>query len=356
MKYLDLLKSLTEVSGVSGYEKEVRELLKKELNGIAVTESDNIGSIIFKLTGKKDYPRIMIAGHMDEVGMMVTMITDKGFLKFQTLGGWWEQVMLSQPVIVKSAKGDVVGLIGSKPPHILTAEERKKVVDKQEMFIDIGAISKEEVEEIGIRPGDPVVPLSQFIPLANPKMLMAKAWDDRIGCAVFTAVLKEIAKKLTPNTVFGVGTVQEEVGLRGAQTAVEVVKPDIGIVVDVSIAGDVPGVKEEQAQGKLGKGPAIIVYDATMIFNTKLRDLVVNTAKEEGIPFQYDSLSGGGTDAGKIHLYGKGVPSLVIGIPTRYIHSHYGIIHYDDFYNTVKLITALLFKLDMDTVESIKRG
>lgn len=351
---LTLLKELTELPGVPGYEDEVRAYIKKRMAGYAEITRDNIGSIICKKTGTSDTPKIMLAGHMDEIGMMVTHITKEGFVKFQTLGGWWEQVMLAQRVVIKTSSGDVPGVIGSKPPHILDDEERKKVVEKDDMFIDIGATSKEDAEAMGVMPGDPVVPVSPFQQMKNPKYLMAKAWDDRIGCAIFMEVIRELAEIEHPNTVYGVGTVQEEVGLRGATTSVKAIDPDIGFALEVDVAGDMPGVKQCQAISKLGNGPSILIYDRSLIPNRKLRDFVVRTAKEVGIPLQFAYMPGGATDAGPIHMHKIGVPSLVIGVPTRYIHSHTGIIHRDDFDRAVTLMVEVIKRLDADTVAQIK--
>lgn len=349
---LKLLKELTDAPGVSGYESEVRKVIRSYMEGYAEMSTDRIGSIICKKSGTSDRPRIMIAGHMDEIGFMVTKITKEGFIKFQTLGGWWNQVMLAQRVIIKTNKGDVTGIIGSKPPHILSVEERNKVVEKDTMFIDVGAADEAEATEVfGIRQGDPVIPDSPFTVMKNDKFLMAKAWDDRLGCALFIEVIKSLQGVDHPNTVYGVGTVQEEVGLRGATTSSHLVDPDIGFALEVGVAGDTPGA--EKANEKLGKGPVVLIYDASMIPHIKLRDFVVNTAKEAGIPLQFDHMAGGGTDAGRIHVHGRGVPSLCIAVPTRYIHSHAGIIHRDDYENAVKLILELVKRLDEKTVHEL---
>ncbi|QUL99532.1 MAG: M42 family metallopeptidase [Candidatus Fermentithermobacillus carboniphilus] len=351
---LVLLKEISELPGVPGYEDEVRKYIKGRMAGLAEVYTDNLGSVICRKEGSAAAPKIMMAGHMDEIGMMVTYITKEGFLKFQTLGGWWEQVMLAQRVVVKTSSGDVLGLIGSKPPHILKQEERKKVVEKTDMFIDIGASSKEEAESMGVRPGDPVIPVSPFAQMKNPKYLVGKAWDNRIGCAIFMEAIKELQGVPHPNTIYGVGTVQEEVGLRGATTSVSLVEPDIGFALEVDIAGDTPGIHEHEAQAKLGKGPSILLYDASMVPHRRLRDFVVETAKSAGIPIQFNAMPGGGTDAGRIHVYKSGVPSLVIGVPTRYIHSHAGIIHRDDFDNAVRLIVEVIKRLDAAALSAIR--
>ncbi len=352
---LKMLQEITEAPGVPGYEAPVRQVIRKYLDGVADIEQDGLGSLICRKKGTSERPRIMLAGHMDEIGFMVTLITKEGFVKFQTLGGWWSQVMLAQRVVVKTRAGDVLGIIGSKPPHILTDEERKKVAEHRDMFIDIGASSETEAREtFGVRPGDPVIPVSPFAHMANPRLLMAKAWDCRVGCALFIDAIRELAATGHPNTVYGVGTVQEEVGLRGAITSAEVVDPDIGFALEVGIAGDMPGVKDTEAQEKLGQGPVVLLYDASMVPHAGLRNLVVDVAAEEKIPVQFDAMARGGTDAGRIHVHKTGVPSLVIGVPCRYIHSHSSIIHLDDYENTLKLLVAVIKQLDDKVVARLR--
>lgn len=352
---LQMFKELTETPGAPGHEHRVREVMRRWITPYAdEITTDHLGSLIAKKVGDANGPKVMVAGHLDEIGFMITQITDKGFLKFQTLGGWWEQVMLAQRVLILTRKGEIEGVIGSKPPHILSAEARKKPVDKKEMFIDIGASSKEEAESWGVRPGDTAVPICPFTVMKNPKVLMAKAWDNRIGCAIAIEVLKRLKDTAHPNQVYAVGTVQEEVGLRGAQTSAYTVQPDVAFAVDVGIAGDTPGIKPEEALSKIGHGPQIVLYDASMIAHQGLRDLVVDVAEELGIPYQYDAMAGGGTDAGKMHLTGSGVPTLAVTVPTRYIHSHAAILHRDDFENAVRLLVEVIKRLDEKTVKALK--
>lgn len=351
---LTMLKDLTDAKGIPGNEREVREVMKKYIAPYAdEVTTDGLGSLIAKKVGKEEGPKIMVAGHLDEVGFMVTQIDDKGFIRFQPVGGWWSQVMLAQRVTIVTSKGDVTGVIGSKPPHILPPELRKKPVEIKDMFIDIGATSREEAMEFGVRPGDQIVPYFEFTVLKNEKMLLAKAWDNRIGCAIAIDVLKNLKDVDHPNVVYGVGTVQEEVGLRGARTSSHLIEPDIAFGVDVGIAGDTPGVSEKEAQGKMGKGPQIILYDASMVSHKGLRDFVINVADELNIPYQFDAIPGGGTDSGAIHLTANGVPALSITIATRYIHSHAALLHRDDYENTVKLITEVIKRLDKETVHKI---
>lgn len=352
-KRLNLLKELTQANGVSGCEQEVRDILKGHLKGFAEVTQDNIGSIIFKKEGTSKNPKIMIAGHMDEIGFMVRSITDDGFIRFLPLGGWFEQVILAHRVIIKSTKGNIIGIVGSKPLHILTEEERKRPPKIKDMFIDVGAFSKKEAEDFGIKPGDPVIPVSEFTEMKNKNNLLSKAWDDRLGCAMFVEVIKELQKEKHPNTVYGVGTVQEETGLRGAKTSSWVVNPDAAIIAEDGVANDTPGTNPDDVSGRLRKGPRVVVYDRSMIPNIKLRDLVVEVAKKNRIPFQYSYSEGGGTDGGMIHIHGRGVPCIYIGVPARYIHTHTGIINKDDFDNTLRLMVALVKVLDENEVKKI---
>ncbi|MCM3596473.1 M42 family metallopeptidase [Metabacillus idriensis] len=351
---LQMLKDLTDAKGIPGNEREPREVMKKYITAYAdEVTTDGLGSLIAKKTGKEGGPKIMVAGHLDEVGFMVTKIDDKGFLRFQPVGGWWSQVMLAQRVTISTKKGDVTGVIGSKPPHILPPEARKKPVDIKDMFIDIGASSREEALEFGVLPGDQIVPYFEFTVMNNDKMLLAKAWDNRIGCAIAIDVLKGLKDADHPNVVYGVGTIQEEVGLRGARTSAHVIQPDIGFGVDVGIAGDTPGITEKEASSKMGEGPQIILYDASMVSHKGLRDFVVGVADELSIPYQFDAIAGGGTDSGAIHMTANGVPALSITIATRYIHSHAAMLHRDDYENAVKLITEVIKRLDEETVKTI---
>lgn len=345
------LKALTEAHGVPGYETEVRAVLREYMSPLGDLAQDKLGSLICHQSGEG--PRVMLVGHMDEIGLIVTHIDDNGFLKFLQLGGWWDQTILSQRVVVKTHKGDVVGVVGAKPPHLLSGDERGKMVEKKDMYIDVGATSKAETEAAGVRVGDPVVPDSQFAVMAGGKTYLSKAFDNRVGCAVVIDVLRRFADEGHPNDLYGVQTVMEEVGLRGATTSARAVDPDVAIILEADIAGDVPGIKKEQSSVRLGGGPALSVFDARMIPNTKLRNLVIDTAAEQGIPLQFSNMPGGATDGGAIHMNNVGVPTVVVGVPSRHIHSHGSIIHRDDYDNAVKLVAALVARLDAATVADL---
>ena len=348
---LELMGKMMDAFGPSGFEREINRIVKEEVEPIAdEIITDKLGSVAFKLNG--DGPKVLLAGHTDEVGFIISSITKEGFLTFNQLGGWWDQVLLAQKVIIRGTKGDVVGVIASKPPHILPMEERKKVVVKKDMFIDIGVCSKEEVEEVGIRVGDPVVPWSPFQTIHDGKVAMGKAFDDRIGAFVIMEAMRRIKEQKIahPNIIIGAATVQEEVGLRGAQTMAQTVNPDVAIVLEVDIAGDVPGIKPHEAATKMGGGPGMITYDRSMIPNQDLKEFVLDIASKAQIPIQLSQMAGGGTDAGRIHVNSSGCPSVVLTVPTRHIHSHIGMLSLKDTENMIRLVVELLRKLDWDTV------
>ena len=252
---LELLKELSEALGVSGYEADVRVIVHRLLAPLGTVEQDRSGSLL--CSRGNSGPRVMMAAHMDEIGFMVHHITPEGFLRFHPLGGWWDQVLLGQRVTVQTRKGPVLGVIGAKPPHLLQAEERLKTVEKKDMYVDIGAVCGKEAEQAGVRPGDPVVPASRFEVMANGKSYVCKAFDDRVGLALIVQALRHFSRSPHPNTLIGVGTVMEEVGLRGAKTSVELAKPDVALIAELSLCGDVPGIKPEESSVKLGGGPTL---------------------------------------------------------------------------------------------------
>ncbi|RKY24933.1 MAG: peptidase M28 [Planctomycetota bacterium] len=344
------LKMLTEAKGVSGHEDGIGKMISKEMKGLATISGDKLGSVICKKTGLKNGPKIMLPGHMDEVGFMVKSVTKEGFIKFIPVGGWWPGVIMAQRMTVQTSRGEYIGVVGSKAPHKMTEEERKKPVEIKNMFIDIGVKDKDEAEKkFGVRPGDPIIPLCPFTEMADKDYILAKAYDDRVGCALFMDVIAELKNRKHPNVVYGVGTVQEEVGLRGAKTSAAAVDPDVCICLDVGIASDTPGSGEDDANG-LGKGPQISVYDGSMIPNTRLRDLFIKTAERRKIPYQLQVMERGGTDAGRVHLHAAGVPSLYLGIATRYIHSSVSVLHKADYDNALKLLLEVIMQLDAKTV------
>lgn len=349
---LELFRQLTELPGASGNEHAVRAFMKEQLSQYAdEVVQDRLGSIFGVKKGNG--PVVMVAGHMDEVGFMITSITDNGMLRFQPLGGWWNQVLLAQRLQIITENGPVIGVIGSIPPHLLSEEQRKKPMEIKNMLIDIGADDREDAERIGIKPGQFAVPICPFTPLANQKKILAKAWDNRYGCGLAIELLKEVKDETLPNTLYSGATVQEEVGLRGAQTAANMIKPDIFFALDASPAYDMSGDKNQF--GQLGQGALIRIYDRTMVTHRGMREFVLDTAESNQIPYQF-FVSQGGTDAGRVHLSNEGVPSAVIGICSRYIHTHASMIHVDDYQAAKELLTKLVRSCDQSTVEAIRNN
>ncbi len=354
---LSILKELSEAFGPSGFEREPASIFQRHGSKFAdEVMHDKIGSVILKKRGSSDSPKILMAGHLDEVGFVVTGIDPMtGYLNFAPLGGWFDQVLLGHRLTVKARKGDVIGVIAAKPPHLLTVEERDKVVKMENMFIDVGSDSMTTTtEELGIRIGDPAAPWSPFTMVRSNKIAIGKAFDDRVGSFVGLEVLRTISEgKIDhPNTLYVGGTVQEEVGLRGANTVANIVDADVAFALEVDIAGDVPGLKPSEAPTKLGKGPSILTFDASMIPNQELKKFVIETAEAEGIPYQLSVVTKGGTDAARFNLNKAGCPSLVVSVPTRHIHSHESIVDTRDIACTVKLITAVAKRLDQKAAKS----
>jgi len=245
---LTFLKDLVEAHGAPGFEGDVVPVMEKHLKGVGAFSRDKLGSFMCEKKGASANPRVMLMGHLDEVAFMVKSITKEGFVKFLPLGGWWGHVVLGQRLIIKTRKGDVNGVVGSKPPHELRDEDRKRVLEIKDLYIDVGATADWDVrKKLDIRPGDPIIPDSAFTIMANPDLLLAKAWDNRIGCAIAAETARRLVGQSHPNTVIAGATVQEEVGLRGATTSVFKVQPDVAFALDVGIAHDTPGTRTQTA-------------------------------------------------------------------------------------------------------------
>lgn len=341
--FVEILEKLSNSCGVTGREEEVRELMRKFLTPyVDEVKEDNLGNIIGVREGKKNAPKVMLAGHMDEIGLLVKTVSKEGFLQFMKLGGIDDRVLLAQKVMVYTEKGPLHGIIGSKPPHIQKEDERKRVITYDELFVDVGAGSAEETRKMGVRIGDPIEFDVKFARIGKD-IVIGKAFDDRAGCAAMIEALKRLEK--TDCTVYAVGTVQEEVGARGATTSAFGLRPDIGIALDVTIAGDTPGVREVDAPVKLRKGPSITVADSLLITHPKVLRLLVDAAEENKIPYQLETGLPGGTDAGRISLTREGIPSGTISLPTRYIHSPTSLISLADAEKTIKLTVAAIQRI-----------
>ncbi|MEN6443544.1 MAG: M42 family metallopeptidase [Methanoregula sp.] len=336
----ELLKKLSNAHGVSGSEGSVLSLIKKELKGsVDEIREDGMGNLIAVKRGNKF--KVMLAAHMDEIGLMVKYIDEKGFLRFVALGGWYGPTLYNQRVVLHGSKGPCMGVIGGKPPHMMDEEERKKGVKVDEMFIDVGAQNKGDVEELGIDIGTPVTIDREFATLANNRVT-GKAFDNRAGVAMLIKTLKAVE---TPFTIYGVFTVQEEVGLKGARTSAYALDPDCAIATDVTIPGDHPGIEMKDAAVEMGKGPVITIVDASgrgLIANRAVVKWLGKAAEEHSIPVQVEVGSGGTTDATAIHLTKAGIPSTTLSIPTRYIHSPVEVLDVRDIEAGVNLLVAAL--------------
>ncbi|MDP7740142.1 MAG: M42 family metallopeptidase [Lentisphaeria bacterium] len=346
-----LLKRLTEAHGAPGDEGTVRDIVAAKLAGTPTF--DRTGSIIHEYSGSSKTPRVMIEAHMDEVGFVVRAITREGFLRFIPAGGWWGHTLLAQRVRVRTSAGrELIGIIAAKPPHLLSPGERDKVLKPDQMYIDIGAANRDAVARLGVAIGDTIVPDTLFTHLAHTSRYAAKAFDNRVGVGMLIQATQALQKHKHPNTLVAVGATQEEVGIRGARTATRLADPDVAIVLEGPPADDLPGSIADENQGVLGKGVQIRMMDPTAISNRRLVNFVVQAAVAAKIPHQLAVRRSGGTDAKEIHLHGIGVPTIVIGVPARYIHTHNSIIDINDYLAGIKLVTELVRKLDKKTAAS----
>ncbi|MBK9168240.1 MAG: M42 family metallopeptidase [Bryobacterales bacterium] len=352
-----LLADLTNAFGPTGYEGPVRQVMRREMAPLVDRlETDGLGSLIAIREGPANAPKVMLAAHMDELGMIVRYITPDGFIKFQTLGGWLDGALINQRYIVQTRKGPVLAVSGLKTPHVMTGDERSRLRGRDSIFLDVGATSKQDAEDrLGIRPGDPIAPDSKFVVMAGGKRYLAKAWDDRVGLGVIVEAMRKLKGVPLPCSVYAVATVQEEVGLRGAHTATYQVRPDIGISLESGVAGDYPGISPDEAQERLGYGPGIFLHDSSMLPNLKLRDFFAQAASDKGIPLQYNVLSGYGEDGAEMQRRFAGIPAINFTVPTRYLHNHNGIIQRDDFDRAVELLVEVLKRLDAAAVARLKQ-
>jgi putative aminopeptidase FrvX len=336
----ELLKKLSNAHGVSGSEGSVYEVIKKELKGYTdEIREDPMGNLVAVKKGGKF--SVMLAAHMDEIGLMVKYIDEKGFIRFVTLGGWFAPTLYNQRVIFHGTRGNVTGVIGGKPPHLMEEEERKKGVKTDDMFADVGAKNPDEVKGLGIEIGTPVTIDREFAELANDRVT-GKAFDNRAGVALLIKTLQELD---SPHTIYGVFTVQEEVGLKGARTSAYALDPDCAIATDVTIPGDHPGIEKKDAGLEMGKGPSITIVDSSgrgLIASRSMVKWLRDCAEKNDIPVQMEVGSGGTTDATAIHLTKSGIPSTTLSIPTRYIHSPVEVLDIQDIRSGIRLLVEAL--------------
>jgi putative aminopeptidase FrvX len=340
--YVELLQEFSDCFGPPGGEGPVAQLLEYYLQNFCQLSRDGLGSVLAEKAGKPG-PRIMLAAHLDEIGFMVQGVTAQGYLRLQTLGGWEPFSLPGQRLIIQTSSGPREGVVAATPVHF--KKENKKEVKVEDLLVDIGAADAAAVQAMGVGLGDLAVPRAGFA-VINENILMNKAWDDRVGVAAMVAVLQRFQDRPHPNTISAAGTVQEEVGSRGAATAVEAIKPDIAIVLEGPPADDLPGLSPDQPQGAMGKGVQIRLFDPSIIVPQKFWRWVVELAGQRNLPYQLAVRRSGATDARAIHVAHGGIPTIILGVPVRYAHSAAGLIHQQDFAAMVDLTAAIIEELD----------
>jgi putative aminopeptidase FrvX len=350
---VQLLRALADAHGPSGFEEPVRKIMVERMKPLSDKLSyDGLGSVI-ALQGTSG-PRIVVDAHMDELGGVVRRVTNDGYLTMQMLGGWLDQALVDQRWTILGSKGPVHAVTGIRDIHIVPQEERTRVYPREWIFLDVGAKNAAEVAQMGISPGDPVAPDAPFSVMNGTQNYLGKAWDDRVGCAVVIEAMRRLAKAPHPNQIFWVATVQEEIGLRGAHSAADLVKPEIGIALEGGVTRDAPKVGAEEAQEVLGGGPAIFLYDSSALPNRKLVKMIKQVAADKSIPLQSDLIQGYGDDSAEIQKSNGGVPTANLVVPVRYTHAHNGIMNRGDFDHMVDLLVALLQGLDAKAVANLR--
>lgn len=348
-----LLQQLADAPGPPGFEEPVRAIMVREMKPLADSITyDGLGSVIAR--DGSSGPRVMLDAHMDELGGVVRRVTANGFLSMQMLGGWLDQALPDQRWVIIGSKGPVEAVTGIRDIHVVPVAERATVFPRDSLFLDVGARTAAEVRALGIGPGDPVVPDSPFAVLNGTSRYLGKAWDDRVGCAVIVEALRRLSKAGHPNQLFVAATTQEEIGLRGAHTAAEVIKPDIGIAIEGGITGDSPGRNPEETQATLGGGPGIFLYDTSALPNRRMVALTEQVASSLNIPLQRDLVQGYGDDSAEIQQSNGGVPTVNLVVPVRYTHSHNGVMDRADFDRMVDLVVALIQKIDARTAAKLR--
>ena len=331
-----LLEKLSNANGISGAEGAVAKIIRDEIAPyVDEIKTDRMGNLI--AIKKGDDFKIMLAAHMDEIGLMVQYIDEKGFIRFVGVGGWYNPVLVSQRVILHGEKGDIPGVLGMKPPHVMEEADRKKPIELANLFIDVGAHSAEEVEAMGITVGTTVTIDRDYQPLAGT-VVTGKALDNRVGCAMLIGALKEMESK---HTIYAVFTVQEEVGLKGAKTAAFSLNPDVAIATDVTIPGDSPGIERRKAPVFMGEGPVVVMVSASgrgHLADPRMVDWLKKTAKKHDIKIQIEVGDGGNTDASAINFERGGIPSVPVSVPARYIHSPVEVIDLKDLQGAIELL------------------
>lgn len=340
---LETLRSLASAYGPPAWERDVASRIEEVLAPLSSERwRDNLGNLFFRI-GRGRGPRVMLVAHMDEVAMIVRHVDDSGFLHIAPLGGLDPRVLIGQRVVVHGSS-PVEGCVGVKPPHVMTPEEMKTVPNVKDLYVDVGASSRAEAEAMGIRVGCYVTFPPNFS--ASGNRVLSKALDDRAGCAAEVAIAREVSSESERPDLYAVFTVQEELGLRGAAVVVEQVEPDLAVVLECTVAADVPGVPPQDHVTRLGSGAAIRAMDSTMLTNPALVRWLTGLAESRGIPYQVQVMTGGGTDAGRIHLQRRGIPTVVLATPCRYLHSPNLMLDLRDLEAVVRLGTAAVLEAE----------
>ena len=353
MNRIELLRELCLANGVSGNEDEVRKIMKENISKVDSIKYDKLGSIAFYNEGENDKPKILIVAHMDELGFVIKAIGEDGLLQLQKVGGWTPQTILSSQLkVITRAGEEYPGTVGSIPVHHKSESEQNKVIKISEMYFDVGASSRQEIDDYGIKIGDTVISDVEFVHMKKSNKVMCKAFDDRVGVSSVIDIMNYFSDKYHPNTIIGAGSVQEEVGCRGANTLAELVKPDLAIILEGAPTDDFPGLKNIP-QTKIGAGAHVRIWDPTMIVNSNYKNVILDIAEEAKVKFQTTVRKGGGTDGKVIHISNLGVPSIVLGVPVRYAHTHRGIISLDDYDQLQKLLHAIITEIDKTVYNEI---
>ncbi|WP_411676940.1 M42 family metallopeptidase [Caproicibacter sp.] len=351
---LKLAEELSNAKGASGFEDEVLAVARKYARNFAEIQEDSVRNLYLRYaesTGNK--PVVMLDAHTDEVSFMVQAIKPNGTLRFISLGGWPANSIAAHRVLVRNAGGDYIpGITVSKPPHFMTEAEKKMENDISNMAIDIGAMSKEDAEQrFHIRIGEPVVPDVTFEYNAETNLMFGKAFDCRLGVASVIGTMKTLIGENLNVDVVGALASQEEVGTRGAKVTSRTVKPDIAIVFEGCPADDT-FTEDYMIQTAVNKGPMLRFIDRAMITNPRFQRFALDLAEELGIPVQTAVRTGGSTNGSQIHLSNRGVPVIVVGVPVRYAHTHYGISSLSDCMNAIRLATEIIKRLNQDLIKS----
>jgi putative aminopeptidase FrvX len=350
---IDLLRQLADAPGPPGFEEPIRKVMVDQMKPYASSITfDGMGSII--ATQGTQGPRIMVDAHMDELGGVVRRVTPRGLLTMQMLGGWLDQALVDQRWVIVGTKGPVHAVTGIRDVHVVPPEERTRVYSRDSLFLDVGAKDEAEVTAMGIGPGDPVVPDAPFTVMNGTNNYLAKGWDDRVGCGVVIEAMRRLATLAHANRIVWTITTQEEIGLRGAHTAADVIKPELAIAIEGGITGDVFPGRPEETQVRLGAGPGIFLYDSSALPNRKLTALVKAAAADRHLPLQLDVVQGYGDDSAELQKSNGGLPTVNLVVPIRYTHSHNGIMNRRDFDQMVDLLVALLQKLDAAAVANVR--